>query len=116
MNLFPRGELHPDVLLNVSVSLLVFILVWRNWRRFPKAYSIFTLGINLMNLCYSSANWPFTASAARFQMSTFPFTQMLASDVLALWNKRRTRLLMLSCYLAVCAVMCWLFGKKSFIG
>jgi len=115
-NLFPQGQFHPDTLLNLAVSILVFVLAIRYWKHFPKSYSLFVLGINLANLCYSTAHWPFTASAARFEMSTFPFSQMLAKTVQPVWNRRWSRLLIVGCYLATCALMCWLFGKKSFIG
>lgn len=114
--LFPQGQFHPDTLLGILVSIVAFVLVMRHWKRFPQSYSVFVLGINLANLCFSRAFWPFTASAVRYQMTTFPFSQMLAKDVQSLWNRRWGRLLILGCYLMVCAVMCWLFGKKSFIG
>jgi hypothetical protein len=115
-NIFTQSGFHPDTLLGIFVSVLAFILVIRHWKRFPKSYSLFVLMINLANLCYSFANGAFTVSATRFQMTTFPFTQMLAKDVQSACNRRWGRLLILGCYLIVCAVMCWFFGKKSFIG
>jgi hypothetical protein len=114
--LFPQGEFHPDTLLGILVSIFAFILVIRYWKRIPRSYAIFVLGINLANLCYSNAYWPFTKSAVRYQMTTFPFSHMLAKEVQSVWNRRLSRLLIVGFYLIICAVMCWLFGKKSFIG
>ena len=116
INLFPAGTFHPDAIVNVAIAILVFLVVWRCWKKFPVSYSVFVLGIDLMNLCYSWINWPHAASSARFQMATFPFSEMLASEVGVIWKRRLSRILITIIYLSICAIMCWLFGKKSFIG
>jgi hypothetical protein len=115
-HLFPAGTFHPDAIVNVAVAILAFVLVWRCWKKFPLSYSVFVLGIDLMNLCYSWVYWPHAGSSARFQMATFPFSEMLACEVSLIWKRRLSRLLITIIYLSICAVMCWLFGKKSFIG
>jgi len=116
INLFPNGNVYPSVPVNLAVAILVFVLVWRYRKKFPPSYLLFVMGINLMNLCYSTARWPHTVSSARFEMSTFPFTQMLAAGVQSLWKRRLSRMLIMAIYLFICAIMCWLFGIKSFIG
>src|SRR5690606_17648736 len=51
INLFPGGQIYPNMLVDLSVAILVVLLVWRYRKKFPASYLLFAMGINLMNLC-----------------------------------------------------------------
>lgn len=102
--------------LHVLTVLAVFglLIVW--WKKMPLSYSVLVLGITLMNLTYSWIMKPHTGSIVRFMMTTFPFSQMTALQTRKLAPGPMLKVTLVVSYLAVCAVMSWLFGMKSFTG
>lgn len=67
--------------LNLGVTLAVFVLLARNWKRQPLAYSLLMLGIIAMQLVYGRTHPVYTNSSLRFMSTTFPCVQLLALEL-----------------------------------
>lgn len=103
-------------LLNVGLTLLAFVLVWRHAKQQRASYALLIIGVLAMHLTLGRIIPPYTIGAARYLMTTFPFVQLLALESRVL-NQSRLRL-MCGAFIGIliCAVMGYLFGEKSFLG
>lgn len=113
------GRANPTTWLNLSVTLLVFFLLARGWKRQPLAYSALMLGIITMQLAYGRTHPVYTNSSLRFMSTTFPFVQLLALELMPLANSKRLRpvFMLVGALLALlfCAQMSYEFGLKHFV-
>jgi hypothetical protein len=115
-DVFAGRALDIHTILNLSVTLAVFLLIALNWKRQPASYTILLVGIMLMHLCLMRTLPPYTIGSLRYMSTTFPFVQLLALHSRRLTNRRVPAIIALICYALLCAKMSYMFGAKVFEG
>ncbi|MDQ3818432.1 MAG: hypothetical protein M3362_12260 [Acidobacteriota bacterium] len=116
VDIFAGRALDINTIINLTVTLAVFLLVALNWRRQPASYTILMLGIMLMHLCLMRELPAHTIGSLRYMSTTFPFVQLLALHSLRLTKRRIPAIIALIFYALLCARMSYLFGAKVFEG
>lgn len=116
VDIFNGSALDFITIINLVVTLAVFLLVALNWKRQPASYTILLLGIMLMHLCLIRTLSPHTIGSVRYMATTFPFVQLLAVHSLRLTRYRLPTILVAICYALICAEMSYMFGAKMFEG
>ncbi|PYS50005.1 MAG: hypothetical protein DMF68_08460 [Acidobacteria bacterium] len=116
VNVFTGRALDINTILNLLVTVAVFILIALNWKRQPASYTILLLGIMLMHLCLMRTRTPYTIGSLRYMSTTFPFIQLLALHSFRFTRRRILAILAFIGYALLCAQMSYLFGAKVFEG
>jgi hypothetical protein len=91
----------------------MFVLFYA--RKQPPSYTIFLLGMILMQLTLARTFPPYTISSVRYMATTFPFTQNFARSTQFIEQNLLRRRCFFFTYAMLNAIVSFLIGHKAFV-
>jgi len=116
VDVFRGRALNVNTIMNLVVTITVFLLIALNWKRQRASYTVLMLGIMLMHLCLMRTRPPYTIGSLRYMSTTFPFIQLLALHSFRFTNRRIPAIIAAIGYALLCAQVSYMFGAKMFEG